>query len=147
MDKHKENEILYAQIDVLSLSTEIIKLIEDEPELLHIVYKEIWECLGPEAVIKIYQMYRGQQISFPARLLSPEAVQQKVVQEYDGTNLGKLATKYGYSEKTIRRIIQKKRRNVLKWEVHKDANLLYFIPIFSRRKSLDRNKYIYKSHV
>lgn len=116
MDKHKENEILYAQIDVLSLSTEIIKLIEDEPKLLHTVYKEIWECLGLEAVIKIYQMYRGQQISFPARLLSPEAIRKKVVQEYDGTNLGKLATKYGYSEKTIRRIIQKKekRRKVLK---------------------------------
>lgn len=65
MDKRKENEILYAQID--------------EPELLHTVYKEIWECLGLEAVIKIYQMYRGQQISFPARLLSPKAIRQKVV--------------------------------------------------------------------
>ena len=81
---------------------------ENDPELLNTVYREIGEALGMGAAMVIYQMFRGQQISFPTRFFNPSRIQQIVIQEYDGTNLRTLAIKYGYSEKTVRRMIRER---------------------------------------
>ncbi|MDD6033192.1 MAG: Mor transcription activator family protein [Oscillospiraceae bacterium] len=81
---------------------------ENDPELLNTVYREIGEALGMDAAMVIYQMFRGQQISFPTRFFNPSRIQQIVIQEYDGTNLRTLAIKYGYSEKTVRRMIRER---------------------------------------
>lgn len=78
----------------------------NDPELLNAVYKEISEKLGMDTAMSIYQMFKGQQISFPVRFFNPEKIQQIIVQEYDGTNIRTLAIKYNYSEKTVRRIIK-----------------------------------------
>ncbi len=77
-----------------------------DPELLNAVYKEISEKLGMDTAMSIYQMFKGQQISFPVRFFNPEKIQQIIVREYDGTNIRTLAIKYNYSEKTVRRIIK-----------------------------------------
>lgn len=77
-----------------------------DPELLNAVYKEISEKMGMDTAMSIYQMFKGQQISFPVRFFNPEKIQQIIVQEYDGTNIRTLAIKYNYSEKTVRRIIK-----------------------------------------
>ena len=77
-----------------------------DPELLNAVYKEISEQLGMDVAMNIYQMFKGQQICFPVRFFNPAKIQQIIVQEYDGTNIRTLATKYNYSEKTVRRIIK-----------------------------------------
>lgn len=79
---------------------------EKNPELLNSVYKEISEKLGMDAAMEIYQMFKGQQVSFPMRFFSPMQIQKCILQEYDGSNIRILAIKYGYSEKTIRRIIK-----------------------------------------
>ena len=81
MDKHKDNGIILGQLNLLNLSKEVVQMARKDPELLNSVYKEISEKLGMDTVLDI-------------------------VQEYDGTNVKKLAVKYGYSEKTIRRIIR-----------------------------------------
>ena len=86
----------------------MVKLTENDPELLNTVYQEIGEALGMDAAMVIYQMFRGQQISFPTRFFNPSRIQQIVIQEYDGTNLRTLAIKYGYSEKTVRRMIRER---------------------------------------
>lgn len=78
----------------------------NDPELLNAVYKEISEKLGMDTAMSIYQMFKGQQISFPVRFFNPAKIQQIIVQEYDGTNIRTLAVKYNYSEKTVRRIIR-----------------------------------------
>ena len=75
-------------------------------ERLNSVYREISEKLGMEAALEIYKLFKGQQVSFPVRLYNPKYVQTLIVQEYDGTNIKSLATKYGYTEKTVRRIIK-----------------------------------------
>ena len=64
---------------------------ENSPELLNAVYKEISEKLGMDTAMEIYRMFKGQQISFPMRFFNPERIQK---------------IKYGYSEKTVRRIIR-----------------------------------------
>lgn len=79
---------------------------ENDPELLNNVYKEISEKLGMDTAMEVYQMFKGQQISFPVRFFNPERIQKIIVQEYDGTNIRTLAIKYNYSEKTVRRIIK-----------------------------------------
>ena len=77
-----------------------------DPELLNSVYREISEKMGMETALEIYQLFKGQQICFPIRFFSPVKIQECIVREYDGTNIRALAVKYGYSEKTIRRILK-----------------------------------------
>ena len=80
--------------------------VEKEAELYNSVYKEISEIVGLDGTLKLYLRFKGQQISFPVRLYNPDMIQQKVIKEFDGTNIHELAKKYDYSEKTIRRMIK-----------------------------------------
>lgn len=105
-DKHKENGIILEHGNLLNLSKEVMRMAVSDPELLNAVYKEVSEKLGMDVAMSIYQMFKGQQISFPMRFFNPERIQKIIVQEYDGTNIKTLAIKYGYSEKTVRRMIR-----------------------------------------
>ena len=106
VDKRKDNGILLGQLHSLKLSKEVMRMAENDPELLSAVYKEISEKLGMDTAMSIYQMFKGQQISFPVRFFNPEKIKQLMVREYDGSNIKILAVKYGYSEKSVRRIIK-----------------------------------------
>lgn len=79
---------------------------ENESDLLNDIYREIGEKLGLDVAIEIYQMFKGQQITFPVHLFNAKRIQKEIIKEYDGSNINSLARKYGYSEKTIRRIIK-----------------------------------------
>jgi len=111
MDRNKESEIILALRKPLEYAKEVKQLASDEPELLNGIYREISEKLGASAALELYRTFRGQQISFPLRLLDPEKVHMAIVQEYDGTNIRELTVKYGYSEKTVRRIIKEHLNN------------------------------------
>ena len=78
-----------------------------DKNLLHKVYKDISEQLGIEAALTIHQMFKGTQVNFPIRFFDNDCVKEMILQEYDGTNIKMLATKYDYSETTVRRIIKK----------------------------------------
>ena len=101
-DKHKDNGILLEPPPLLKLSKEVMRMAENDPELLNAVYKEISERLGMDTAMEIYRMFKGQQISFPMRFFNPAKIQQMIVREYDGSNIKILAVKYGYSEKSVR---------------------------------------------
>lgn len=105
-DKNKDNGILLGQLPLLKLSKGVMRMAENNPELLNSVYKEISEKLGVDTAMEIYRMFKGQQISFPMRFFNPARIRQCILLEYDGTNIKTLAIKYGYSEKTVRRIIR-----------------------------------------
>jgi Mor family transcriptional regulator len=105
-DKHKDNGILLEQEHLLNLSKGVMRMAENDPELLNTVYKDISEKLGMDTAMEIYRMFKGQQISFPMRFFNPIRIQKCIIQEYDGTNVKTLAIKYNYSEKTVRRIIK-----------------------------------------
>lgn len=72
------------------------------------VYEEIANLLGIDAALEIYETYRGQQITFPVYLFNKEFISKKIIAEYDGQNAKQLASKYGYSEKWIRKILKDK---------------------------------------
>ena len=77
-----------------------------KPEHLCGVYAEIATLLGMDAALKLHNRFRGTQVSFPVELLSREYVFAQIKKEYDGTNIRELATKYGYTEKWIRKIVK-----------------------------------------
>ena len=107
MDKSKDNEIILIPPDLIHYDAEVVKMAKEDKELLNSVYREISEVLGTDTAMEMYRMFRGQQISFPVRFFNPECIRQKIIEEYDGKNIGMLAKKYDYSEKTVRRIIKK----------------------------------------
>ena len=148
MDKHKDNGILLVPGDVLKckkkennvkisamkngcfssnmdsrssaeLETEADN-VKKEAELYNSVYKEISEIVGLDATLKIYLRFKGQQISFPVRLYNPNMIQQKVVKEFDGTNIHELEKKYDYSEKTIRRMIRDSVEDIIEETLEED---------------------------
>lgn len=105
-DKRKEKGILLEQKHLVECFQEVMRMAENNPELLNTVYKEIGEKLGMDTAMEIYQMFKGQQVSFPMRFFKPAGIRKCILQEYDGSNVKTLATKYNYSEKTVRRIIK-----------------------------------------
>lgn len=88
------------------LPKELTQMAQEDHSLLQSVYREIADRLGVQTAVEMYSLFHGQQISFPMRLYDPEDIRSRVIREYDGTNLRQLATRYGYSEKTIRRMIR-----------------------------------------
>lgn len=106
MDKYKDFGIRLENLDLVEFPKEVMWMAESDSELLNSVYREISEKLGIDTAMEIYQLFKGQQICFPVRFFNPTRIQQIIVKEYDGTNIRTLATKYNYSEKTIRRIIK-----------------------------------------
>lgn len=79
---------------------------EIKSEYLNGIYGDIADLLGVEAALKVHKFYRGQNVSFPVEFYKKTYIFEKIVSEYDGSNVKQLATKYGYSEKWIRKIIK-----------------------------------------
>lgn len=75
-------------------------------EYLNGVYSEFANILGIEAALKIHSVFRGQQVSFPIELFSKEFIRSQIIAEFDGHNVKQLATKYGYTEKWIKKILK-----------------------------------------
>lgn len=83
----------------------ILKIKVDN-RFLNGIYKDLAALVGEENAKNIYNEYRGQQITFPVEFYSKEYIYTQIFSEYNGGNLKQLATKYGYSERTIRRILK-----------------------------------------
>lgn len=73
------------------------------------IYGEMAEVIGVEATISIYEQFKGQQITFPARLYKKSYVRKEVNSRYDGTNLKILAKEFNYTERWIRDMIYKEK--------------------------------------
>ena len=105
MDKSKEKGIILENSKVLQSVKGVVEL-GKKNEMLNDVYKAISDRLGVSAATEIYNMFKGQQITFPVRFYSPARIKALIKDEYNGANIKDLAVKYGYSEKTIRRMLK-----------------------------------------
>ena len=81
-------------------------------EDLNGIYGELAELIGTEAARCIYENYRGQQVTFPVRFLCREYTVAQIIAEARDHSVKELATKYGYSEKTIRKILKEAMANL-----------------------------------
>lgn len=85
---------------------------EDEnvrPQDLAGIYSELAEIIGMNNVIIIYKHFKGQQVSFPTHLYSKEFVVEQVYSD-KSQSIRQKATRYGYSERRLRQIIQEKNK-------------------------------------
>lgn len=97
MMKNDENrQVMDIDIDQKNINT------------LNGVYETMSELIGFDNVVKLYENFKGSQINFPTRLFSKEFVLQEALKAYDGTSesINIVATKYSYSERTIRKILK-----------------------------------------
>lgn len=106
MDNLVDNVFCTVKENMVNSFCEVVLLDKKNIELLNSIYKDINDEFGIDVAMRMYQLYKGTQVNFPMRFLNPELVKQKILEEYDGTNLKQLAVKYSYSEKTLRRLIK-----------------------------------------
>lgn len=81
-------------------------------EYLNGSYSELADVIGVEAVLKLHAAYRGTQIFLPIELFSKDFIARQIVSEYTGHNVRELATKYGYTEKWVRKILKDKTKGI-----------------------------------
>jgi hypothetical protein len=72
------------------------------------VYATMNDIIGYENVEKLYIHFKGTQVNFPTKLFSKEYVAEEAKRNYDGTNesINRIAVKYSYSERTIRKLLK-----------------------------------------
>lgn len=70
------------------------------------VYEEIATVIGEEETVKLYEKFRGQQITFPQRLYNTNYVSDYVKANYNGKNIRELARKFDYSERRVREFLK-----------------------------------------
>ena len=71
------------------------------------IYHDMVIILGEEMTKKIYQFYRGQQVTFPMRLYSNQYTIEYLIQHYNGQNLKQLSRELGYTERWIKQLIDR----------------------------------------
>ena len=71
------------------------------------IYKDMVEVLGEEITLKIYENYRGQQVTFPMRLYSKSYILEYLNKNYNGKNLQELSRKLGYTCNWLQQVINK----------------------------------------
>lgn len=71
------------------------------------VYANIFESIGQDVARDMHSKFGGQQFNFPKRLYSKEYVIRYLKENYDGSNVRKLAKELDYSERWVQAIINK----------------------------------------
>lgn len=70
------------------------------------IYKEIADSAGIETAILMHKNFQGQQIAFPKKLYKTAYIIEEIKEKYDGKNIRKLASEYGYTERWLRKLIK-----------------------------------------
>lgn len=92
-------------------------------------YKEIADIVGFENLIKLVENYAGNSVYIPQKYeLYRHEMYKAILDEYDGTNIKRLATDYGISEKTVYNILRdhlfKRKKNSNKGQMEGQISLL-----------------------
>lgn len=71
------------------------------------IYKDMVEVLGHDITLKVYEKYKGQQVTFPMRLYSNQYVIGYLIKNYNGTNLKQMSRRLGYTCNWLQKVINK----------------------------------------
>lgn len=72
------------------------------------IYKEIADEIGVDNTIKIFNQFKGQQITFPQRLYTVDYVLAYIQEHRGKMTVRDIARKFGYSERRIRQLMKEK---------------------------------------
>ena len=70
------------------------------------IYKELADLIGTKNTLKIYNNYKGVDITFPMKLFTSRGFINVIHSQYNGTNARDIAQKYGYSTRHIYKLIK-----------------------------------------
>ena len=65
------------------------------------------EILGERFVKMIHKHYKGQQINLPMKLHSDKYVEKYIIENHDKKTLREMARELGYSDRWVKRLINK----------------------------------------
>ncbi|MBZ2406153.1 MULTISPECIES: hypothetical protein [Liquorilactobacillus] len=73
------------------------------------LYRDLYDLLGETELLKVFEYYRGAQVTFPVHLYQSTLVSQAIAQRkvMMTSEYQTLARYYGYSERWIRNQVQK----------------------------------------
>ena len=57
-------------------------------------------------MVRIYEEFKGMQVSFPSKLYTKEYVMEEIEKRYDGSNAKELAREYNYTVKYFNQLIK-----------------------------------------
>ncbi|EGT0000599.1 Mor transcription activator family protein [Clostridium perfringens] len=89
------------------------------------IYKDMVEILGEEITLKIYENYKGQQVTFPMRLYSKSYIIEYLIKNYNGKNLKELSRQLGYTSNWLQQVIKKTNiKEKVKSDMEENKNVL-----------------------
>ena len=89
------------------------------------IYKDMVEILGEEITLKIYENYKGQQVTFPMRLYSKSYIVEYLIKNYNGKILKELSRQLGYTSNWLQQVIKKTNiKEKVKSDVEENKNVL-----------------------
>lgn len=89
------------------------------------IYKDMVEILGEEITLKIYENYKGQQVTFPMRLYSKSYIVEYLIKNYNGKNLKELSRQLGYTSNWLQQVIKKTNiKEKVKSDMEENRNVL-----------------------
>lgn len=71
------------------------------------VYREFADEIGIDNTIKIFNQFKGQQITFPQRLYTTDYILACIKENREHLSVRELAKKFGYTERRIRQLMKK----------------------------------------
>ena len=83
---------------------------ENEEKALTDRYFELYELLGAEAMMKLYDQYHGDKIDCPMKLYRAEYVADLAKQSTERRQRANIARAAGYSLKFIESVLQKRKK-------------------------------------
>lgn len=79
-------------------------------EALHPFYRGVSELIGVENMLRLFDQYRGMQITIPIHLYDRNLAAEHVIKRYNGHNAYELANKYGYSQRWVAKVLRDQQR-------------------------------------
>lgn len=88
------------------------------------IYKDMIEVLGADMTLKVFENYKGQQITFPMRLYSDKYIIEYLNKHYDGTNLKQISRNLGYTCNWLQKLINKNEIVRKNYKMEEQKNVL-----------------------
>lgn len=84
----------------------------DKNNSMYKIYADLENLIGNESMLKIYEQYKGQQITFPQRLYKSEYVKQYIINNPQEQS-SSIAKKFNYSERWIQQLKRKNNKGTI----------------------------------
>lgn len=72
-----------------------------EKNALNEAYRQVYDLIGEKAFMAFYNAVRGSQVTYGMHLYDSNKVANRLVDEFNGSNIDELAVKYGYSRRWV----------------------------------------------